>query len=141
MDRYHLTPLIRDLVDTANMLLVIDSGAAVAEMHTDSMKKLDMEGRWAMLESDGWHMHLDMDAVDGVQFVEAIDRFHEGIPKLYYVRLSDADDRTLIRFYFPNPWLDEREQPAEFQPEKLRLFEEFRERYVGTAGIVFATRD
>ena len=45
MDRYHLTPLIRDLVDTANMLLVIDSGAAVAEMHTDSMKKLDMGGR------------------------------------------------------------------------------------------------
>ena len=141
MDRDHLTRLISDLIDTTNMLLVIDSGAAVAEMDTDSMKKLDLGGRWAVLESDGWHMHLDMDAVNGVQFVEAVDRFHEGIPKLYYVRLADADDRTLVRFYFPNPWLDEREQPAEFQPDKLRLFEDFRDRYVGIAGIVAATKD
>ena len=141
MNRDHLTQLIRDLIDISDMLLVIDSGAAVAKMHADSMKKLDLEGRWAMLESDGWHIHLDLDAVGGIQFVEAVDRFHEGIPKLYYVRASDADDRTLVRFYFPNPWLDEREQPADFQPEKLALFEEFRDRYVGTAGIVSAAKD
>ncbi|MCH8205913.1 MAG: hypothetical protein IH956_02800 [Chloroflexi bacterium] len=140
MKREHLTHLIRELIDTGDMLVVIDSGAAVAEMHASAMKRLEFQDRWAMLESDEWHIHLELDAVDGVQFVEAVDRFHEGIPKLYYVRLSDADDRTLLRFYFPNPWLDEQERPAEFQPEKLRLFEEFRDRHVGQAGIVFVTR-
>ena len=128
MKREHLTHLIRELIDTGDMLVVIDSGAAVAEMHASGMKRLEFQDRWAMLESDEWHIHLELDAVDGVQFVEAVDRFHEGIPKLYYVRLSDADDRTLLRFYFPNPWLDEQERPAEFQPEKVRLFEEIRDR-------------
>ena len=141
MKREHLTRLIRELIDTGDMLVVIDSGAAVAEMHVAAMKKLEFQDRWAMLEADGWHIHLELDAVDGVQFVEAVDRFHDGIPKLYYVRLSDADDRTLVRFYFPNPWLDEQERPAEFQPERLRLFEGFRDRYVGQAGIVFVTRN
>ena len=132
--------MIRELIDTGDMLVVIDSGAAVAEMHASGMKRLEFQDRWAMLESDEWHIHLELDAVDGVQFVEAVDRFHEGIPKLYYVRLSDADDRTLLRFYFPNPWLDEQERPAEFQPEKVRLFEEIRDRHIGQAGIVFVTR-
>lgn len=41
----------------------------------------------------------------------------------------------------PNPWLDDREQPSEFQQEKLDVFEAFRDRYVGRGGIVSATRD
>ena len=47
---------------------------------------------------------------------------------------------TLIRFYFPNPWLDSEEKPTEFQPEKLAFFQEFRSRYVGRGGIVHVQR-
>ena len=141
MDRPLLAQLIRDLVEAPNMLVVIDSGSAVAEMHTDSIKRLDLKDRWAMIESGEWHVHVDMDDVECAQFVDAVDRFHQGIPKLYYVRLSDGCDRTLIRFYFPNPWLDDREQPSEFQQEKLDAFEAFRDRYVGHGGIVSATKD
>ena len=81
---------------------------------------------------------LNMKLIDETQFVEAEDRMHEGIPKLYYVRLSDADGNTMMRFYFPNPWLDEAENVTEFQPERLEMFEEFRDRYIGESGIVFA---
>lgn len=141
MDRSLLAQLMKELVETPDMLVVIDSSSAVAEMHTDSIKRLDLGDRWAMIESDEWHVHIDMDDVAGTQFVDAVDRFHQGIPKLYYVRLSDGGDRTVIRFYFPNPWLDDREQPAEFQQEKLDIFEAFRDRYAGRDGIVSATRD
>jgi hypothetical protein len=141
MDRPLLAQLIGELVETPNMLVVIDSASAVAEMHTGSTVRLDLADRWAMIESDEWHVHIDMDDVAGAQFVDAVDRFHQGIPKLYYVRLSDGCDRTLIRFYFPNPWLDDREQPAEFQQEKLDVFEAFRDRYVGRGGIVSATKN
>ena len=141
VDRPLLAQLIGELVETPNMLVVIDSASAVAEMHTGSTVRLDLTDRWAMIESDEWHVHIDMDDVAGTQFVDAVDRFHEGIPKLYYVRLYDRSDRTLIRFYFPNPWLDDREQPSEFQQEKLDVFEAFRDRYVGRDGIVSATRD
>ena len=93
-----------------------------------------------MVASEGWHVHLDLRAVSEGQFVEAEDRLHDDIPWLYYVRFSDDRGGTLVRFYFPNPWLDDDEKPTEFQPERLRLFEEFRDRYVGTSGITFVRR-
>ena len=42
--------------------------------------------------------------------------------------------------YFPNPWLDDDEKPTEFQPERLKGFEDFRDRYVGENDIEFVRR-
>ena len=64
------------------MMLVIDSYSAVSEMHVDSNTKLDFGCRWATLEPDLWHVHLDMESVTSIQFVETLDQFHEGILKL-----------------------------------------------------------
>ncbi len=139
MDNAILEQLIGELLTTKDMLVVIDSGGAVAEMHPSSLIEPQFEDGWAMVEANGWHVHLNMTTVDGAQFVEAEDNYHD-FPKLYYVRLSDALGNTIIRFYFPNPWLDENENRAEFQPEKLRAFEEFRDRYVGKSGIAFVRR-
>ena len=85
-------------------------------------------------------MHVNLEAVEGVQFVEADDRLHDGIARLYYARLGGASEDTLLRFYFPNPWLDADERPTEFQSEKLAVFEEFRDRWVGRSGIEFVRR-
>ena len=63
-----------------------------------------------------------------------------GIPCLYYVRFSNSEEQTVLRAYFPNPYLDEEERPTEFQPQRLKLFELVRDKYVGTMGIVFAQR-
>ena len=139
MDMKIAQKLIADLVDTRQMLFVINAGGAVSEMHAGESDEVQFEDNWATLESQGWHLHMNLSEIDGAQFVEAEDAYHD-FPKLYYVRFSNADGDTLIRFYFPNPWLDENENRTDFQPEKLKLFEEFRERYVGKSGIVFVER-
>ena len=132
--------LISELLKVESMLLVIDSGGAVGEMDASDVGEPGFEGHWATIEAKDWHVHLDMRTIAGVQFVEAEDSSHEGIPRLFYVRLSDSDETTLLRFYFPNPWLDDDEKPTEFRPERLKQFETFRDRYVGRDGIVFVQR-
>ena len=57
--------------------------------------------------------------IDGIQFVEATSH---GDLKSYYVRFSHDWDETLVRCYFPNPYLDDDEKRTELQPEKLRAF-------------------
>ena len=131
--------LLEELLALQGMLVVVDSGGAVAELHPPAGMKPEFEDEWAMIEAGAWHVHLNLRKIDGVQFVEAEDNLHS-FPKLYYVRMSDADGGTTIRFYFPNPWLDDDERPTDFQPEKLRLFEGVRDRYVGCGGVVFVRR-
>jgi hypothetical protein len=75
--------------------------------------------------------------VDGIQFVEAVS--HDDL-KSYYIRFSKGWDETLVRCYFPNPYLDANNKRTEFQPEKYQLFEEMRDKYVGREGIVFVQR-
>lgn len=133
-----LEQLISELLATRGMMVVIDSHGAVSEMHTRNLVQPAFHEGWATIEAADWHVHLNMNLIDEAQFVEAQDRVHDGIPKLYYVRLSDAGGNTMLRFYFPNPWLDDAEKVTEFQPERLRLFEEFRDRFVEEPGIVFA---
>lgn len=141
MNREVIKELIKELLGCKGMLLVIDSGGAVSEMHAPLAIETEFDGRWATIEAGEWHVHLDLDAVGGAQFVENSNHGHESMmPKLYYLRLSGMDEATLLRFYFPNPWLDDDERPTEFQPERLRLFEEFCDRFVGRDGVVFVER-
>ena len=141
MDRDVTKTLITELLGCEGMLLVIDSGGAVSEMHAPPAIDTEFDGRWATIEAGEWHVHLDLDAVEGAQFVENSNHGHESMmEKLYYLRLSGADEATLLRFYFPNPWLDDDEKPTAFQPERLRLFEDFRDRHAGQDGVVFVER-
>ncbi len=137
MEQDILTELITELIASGRMLVVIDSGGAVSEMDATGMDEPEFNGQWAMVEAESWHIHLNMATVEGVQFVENSDHGHEVMPKVYYVRFSSNDGATLIRFYVPNPWLDEDEKPTDFQPDRLEFFEQFRDRYVGRGGIVF----
>ncbi len=135
-----LEQLVAELVATDGIMLVMDSAGAVSEMHLLEVAAPWFDRGWATIEAAGWHVHMNLEAVEGVQFVEADDRMHEGIAKLYYVRFSGGNQDTLIRFYFPNPWLDDSEKPTEFQPERLKAFEDFRDRYVGEKNIEFVRR-
>ena len=54
--------------------------------------------------------------------------------------VDSAGAVRLIRFYFPNPWLDDSKEPTEFQPERLKAFEDFRARNVGENDIEFVRR-
>ena len=132
-----LEKLIRDLATVERMLWVIGGGEVVSENTASGMKEPTVSNGYTTVEGDSWHFHLKMDSVAAIQFVEAEDH---GVPYLYYVRFSDAREETLLRVYFPNPYLDENDEPTEFQPEKLRLFEEHRDKYVGQERITFVKR-
>ena len=133
-----LEGLIRDLTSIDQMLIVLGDRGAVGEMHLDTAKAPEFSDSYATFWGDAWHVHMNMSRVTAVQFVEAED--HGFVPFLYYVRFSDADEETVMRLYFPNPWLDDDEQPTEFQPERLRKFEEMRDRYAGSDGITYVQR-
>jgi len=132
-----LERLIRELSGLEQMLWVIGGGEVVSENTARGMKEPTFNNGYSTVEADSWHFHLKIDSVAGVQFVEAEDH---GVPYLYYVRFSDAREETLLRVYFPNPYLDENDKLTEFQPERLKLFEDFRDRYVGQKGITFLRR-
>ena len=129
--------LLRDLASHETMLWVIGGGEVVSENAAVGMKEPVVKEGYATVEADSWHFHLRTESVAGVQFVEAEDH---GVPFLYYVRFSDSSEGTLLRVYFPNPHLDQNEEATEFQPERLRFFEDFRDRYVGQDGIAFVKR-
>ena len=135
-----LQQLLSELLGVEGVMLVMDTAGAVSEMHVRNPDAVRVDDGWATIETTDWHVHLNLVAVEGVQFVEADDRLHDGIARLYYARLSGASEDTLLRFYFPNPWLDDNERPTEFQPEKLTVFEEFRDRWVGRGGVEFVRR-
>ena len=51
-----LKRLIPELLGIDDMLLVIDSGGAVAEMYARDLHTTDFAGQWSMIESGDWHM-------------------------------------------------------------------------------------
>ena len=96
-----LEQLVTELVATDGIMLVMDSAGAVSEMHPREVEAPQFDRGWATIEAAGWHVHMNLAVVEGVQFVEADDRMHEGIAKLYYVRLSGGQSRHLNPFLLP----------------------------------------
>ena len=129
--------LIRGLAGVERMLFVVGGGSCVSEMYCDGRTEPEFHGGWGMIESGPWHLHLDMGSIAQAQFVEAEDH---GAPVLYYVRFSDEAGETLLRAYFPSPYLNEDEELVEFQPSKLAAFEEMRDRFVNGEDVVFVRR-
>ena len=129
--------LVRELAKDDSMMWVVGGGEVVSENDSKGIKEPEFSNGWVTVEADNWHFHLGIDTVTGIQFVEA--ESHEDLIS-YYVRFSNQKEETLLRSYFPNPYLDENNKRTELQPEKLRAFEEMRERYVGRDGIIFAKR-
>ena len=132
-----LEALIRELMSIDGMMMVVDGQDVVGEMYVNPQKEPEFDGANVTLWGDRWHIHFDIDKITGVQFVEAEDH---GIPFLYYVRFSNPAEQTVVRAYFPNPYLDDQDRVTDFQPERLRLFEEVRDKYLGQEGIVFVRR-
>ena len=129
--------LLKELAKSEKMMWVVGGGQVVSENSAKGIKEPEISKGWATIEADNWHFHLGLESVDGIQFVEAVSH---GDMKSYYVRFSKGWDETLLRCYFPNPYLDDQEKRTEYQPEKFQQFVEMRDRYVGREGIVFVQR-
>ena len=130
--------LLRELTQDDKKMWVIGGSKVSSENSSKGIKEPEVSGKYVTIEADNWHCHLDLDLVTGIQFVVAESH---GDMHSYYVRFSGPEfEDTLVRTYFPNPSLDNNEKRVEFQPEKVTVFEEFRDRYVGREGIVFVER-
>ena len=129
--------LLRELATDEKKMWVIGGSKVSSENNSKGIKEPEVSGKNITIEADNWHFHLDLDNVTGIQFVEAESH---GDMLSYYVRFSGAEEDTLVRSYFPNPYLDDDLNRTEIQPDKLKAFEEFRDRYVGREGIVFVKR-
>jgi len=130
--------LLRELTQDDKKMWVIGGSKVSSENSSKGIKEPEVSGKYVTIEADNWHCHLDLDLVTGIQFVVAESH---GDMHSYYVRFSGPEfEDTLVRTYFPNPSLDNNEKRVDFQPEKVKAFEEFRDRYVGREGIVFVER-
>ena len=130
--------LLRELTQDDKKMWVIGGSKVSSENSSKGIKEPEVSGKYVTIEADNWHCHLDLDLVTGIQFVVAESH---GDMHSYYVRFSGPEfEDTLVRTYFPNPSLDGNEKRVDFQPKKVKAFEEFRDRYVGREGIVFVER-
>ena len=130
--------LVKELAKDDRIMWVVGGGAVVSENDSKGIKTPESHGGFVTVEADNWHFHLKIDDVTGIQFVEA--ESHADLLS-YYVRFSNGKEETLVRGYFPNPYLGDDFQRTELQPDKLKLFEAMRDRYVGRDGIIFVHRE
>ena len=130
--------ILRELTQDDKKMWVIGGSKVSSENSSKGIKEPEVSGKYVTIEADNWHCHLDLDLVTGIQFVVAESH---GDMHSYYVRFSGPEfEDTLVRTYFPNPSLDDNEKRVDFQPKKVKAFEEFRDRYIGREGIVFVER-
>ena len=132
--------LLRRLAQNDKMMWVVGGVGVVSENDSKGIKEPEVSGGYVTMEADNWHFHLGLESITAIQFVEAESH---GDLMSYYVRFSndgDGKEETLVRSYFPNPYLGENFERTELQQEKLEAFEKMRDEYVGREGIVFVKR-
>ncbi len=129
--------LIRELTKDEKVMWVVGGGSVVSENNSKGISEPEYSGGFLTVEADNWHFHVPVDKVTGIRFVEAESH---GDLLSYYVRFSGDNEETMLRGYFPNPYLDDDNKRTELQPEKLQVFNDMRERYEGRDGIIFVRR-
>ena len=129
--------LIQLLAKDEGVMWVVGGGNVVSENNSKGIKEPEYSGGYLTVEADNWHFHVPLDKVTGIQFVEAESH---GDLLSYYVRFSGDNEETMLRGYFPNPYLDDDNKRTELQPEKLKQFHDMRDKYVGRDGIIFVHR-
>ena len=129
--------LIKELAKDDRVMWVVGGGDVVSENNSKGIKEPEFSGGFLTVEADNWHFHVPVDKVTGIQFVEAESH---GDLLSYYVRFSGDGEATLLRGYFPNPYLDENFKRTELQPEKMQAFNDMRAQYEVRDGIIFVKR-
>ena len=126
--------LIEELTKDESMIWVVGGGPVVSENYSRGIRRPERHNNSVTVEAENWHFHVSLNDVVGIQFVET--KTH-GDRLSYYVRFSGHGEETLLRSYFPNPYLDENYKPTPLQDDRLKVFTDMRDRYVGRDGIVF----
>ena len=102
--------LLRELAKDDGILWVVGGGEVVSENNSKGIKEPELSGDYITMEADNWHFHLGLNKISGIQFVVAESH---GDLLSYYVRFSGDEEDTMLRGYFPNPYLD-----SDFQTDR-----------------------
>ena len=108
--------LLRRLAQNDKMMWVVGGVGVVSENDSKGIKEPEVSGGYVTMEADNWHFHLGLESITAIQFVEAESH---GDLMSYYVRFSndgDGKEETLVRSYFPNPYLGKDFERTELQP-------------------------
>ena len=128
--------LLGELTKYNDLRWVIGGGPIISENDCTGIMEPTVKGPSVTVTADNWHFHIRPERVAGIQFVEA-EKSHGDLP-FYYVRFSNDQEETMVRAFFPSPYMDDDNKVTELQPERLKVFEEMRDRFVGREGIVTA---
>ena len=119
---------MEQLTKDESMMWVVGGGSVVSENNSKGIQQPERHNNSITVEAENWHFHISLNDVAAIQFVET--KTH-GERLSYYVRFSGHEEQTLLRSYFPNPFLDEDYKPTPLQPDRLKAFTDMRDRIRG----------
>ena len=121
-DQPPLVGLISDILRVPDVLFVVKSGAAVAEIRGDLLN-ISYKNDWITIgDNDGpAHMHINMPGVSSVRFVR------ETKPKRtsYSVQLVDDSGERILAAFFTKMYDSE----MNLRPDRVRTYESLEEEW------------
>ena len=120
--------ILTDLARTPALICTVGRDTAISELFLDgSPKRVDFADSWATVEFSNWHIHVDLSTITTVRFAEAQSH---GDSTSLFISFDDADEKAVMRFYFPHASHTHRT----YNEEELALFGKFKKRYEGVGG-------
>lgn len=124
--------LLRDLLDTKRVRFTFHTGGSVGTLKAGVEVDLRQGGDWIAAETEHWRLQIHRPSLAHVRFVEEAGG---AIPVGHSIRFCDGAGNSLVRAYFPSPYMDEGRNVVPFRTGPLDLFRQFVERYRGRAGV------
>ncbi len=91
--------LISDILSQADIIISINSGSGICEVHLEENLPFRIRNQWATIghEDKSWHIHLNIEQIVQAKFVE--DARTNG-KKSYSIRFFDTSGKLAMRANF-----------------------------------------
>ena len=115
-DQPSLVSLISDILEVPDILFVVKSGAAVAEIRGDSLD-VSYKNNWITVGDNHGpaHMHINMTGVSSVRFVQE----EKPTRTSYSVQLTDDSGERILAAFFTKMYDSE----MKLRPDRVRTYE------------------
>ncbi len=115
-DQPSLVSLISDILEVPDVLFVVKSGAAVAEIRGDSLD-VSYKNNWITVGDNNGpaHMHINMTGVSSVRFVQE----EKPTRTSYSVQLTDDSGERILAAFFTKMYDSE----MKLRPDRVGTYE------------------
>lgn len=126
--------LLQELIDTGRVRFTFHTGGSVGSIKTVPGEAVDLRqsDEWIAAETPHWRLQLRKPNVNAVWFVEETGG---AIPVGHSLRFVDPSGSSLIRAYFPSPYIAEDRSVVPYREGPLDLFKQFYDRYGHLDGV------